>query len=234
MTAPSRYHQVLNHDRWKQAFGRQETIGQVLQYVLDHWGQLQKNPPADMKFSNSEPKITYFFGISLRKNAMSHGITGQFSPEVPVADINIRQELDSRGRTDISYFSDRSDPPLDFVLEFKKMKVKPGGDASRLAYCKSGVLRFVNAIYARETDFGFMVGLVDTGSNRPVVLNALKRAIQNPDMVQLLRTIRHPNGDAISTIGLRFDHCDFETRHARDHVPRQDVLVGHLLLVHEP
>lgn len=197
--------------------------------------QLQKHPPVDINFSNTEPKITYFFGMSLRKNAMSNGITGLFTPEAPVADIHeIRQELESRGRTDISYFSDRTDPSIDFVLEFKKMKVRPGGDTSRLAYCKSGVMRFVDAIYAHETDFGFMVGLVDTANNRPIVLNALKRAIQNPHMAQFLKAIQHPNGDFISTANLNFSLSDFETRHGRDHVPRQDVLLGHFLFVHEP
>jgi hypothetical protein len=233
MKAPPRYHQVLSDSRWQAAFGRQSTVERVLDYVIEHWNKLQLNPPADMRFSNAEPKITKYFGHSLRKNALAHGITGVFQPEADMADIDeVKQELAARGRTDISYYSDRIDPPLDFVFEFKKMKDKPGGNESRREYCKSGVMRFVNAVYARGADIGFMVGLVDKSSDEKVIADALKRAIQHPDMVRLLRMIKHPDGGAISSSNLVFKQCGFETRHARDHVPRQDVLLGHLILHH--
>jgi hypothetical protein len=233
MAAPSRYHQVLSDQHWQAAFGRQTSVESVLQYVLDHWARLQKHPPQDMKFSSHEPRITRFFALSLRKNARNHGISGLFTPEAMVGDIDeIKQELESPGRTDIHYFSDRTDPAINFVLEFKKLKLKPGGSKSRLEYCSSGVLRFVNATYARDTDFGFMVGLVDTQTNRRAILNALKGTIQHPDMVQLLKTIKTPSGQPIATADLKFSTSDFETRHGRDHVHRSDVLLGHFLLTH--
>lgn len=48
-----------------------------------------------------------------------------------------------------------------------------------------------------------------------------------------MRMIKNPSDSAIDTSGLVFSHSAFEKRHARDHVPRPDVLLGHLLLVHE-
>lgn len=233
MKAPARYHQVLSDARWQGAFGRQSTVEQVMAYVMAHWQELQANPPADMHFANAEPKITQYFGHSLRKNAMRNGITGLFSPEAVQADVDeAKKVLEARGRSDISYFSDRTDPPLDFVLEFKKMKLKPGGNQSRLAYCKDGVVRFVEAIYARDSDFGFMVGLVEKPEHVKPVADALVRAIQQPDMVRLLRMIKHPDGSAVTVQPLKFRHSGFETRHARDHVPRPDVLLGHLVFAH--
>lgn len=233
MAAPSRYHQVLSDKQWQDAFGRQTSVDAVLKYVRDHWALLQKHPPQDMKFSNKEPTITKYFAISLRKNAKTYGISGLFTPEASVADIDeVRQELGSRGRNDILYYSDRADHPIEFVLEFKKLKLKPGGKQSRLDYCGSGIMRFVNAIYARDTDFGFMVGLIEDESSRVTIVNALKSAIQNPDMLQLLKAIANPSGQAISSTDLKFAGSDFETRHSRDHVPRPDVLLGHFFLVH--
>jgi hypothetical protein len=88
MKAPARYHQVLSDNRWQAAFGRQSTVEQVMAYVISHWQELQANPPADMHFGNAEPKITQYFGHSLRKNAMRNGITGLFSPEAVQADVD--------------------------------------------------------------------------------------------------------------------------------------------------
>jgi hypothetical protein len=233
MKASPRYRQVLSDSRWQAAFGRQSTVERVLDYVIDHWHKLQVNPPADMRFSNPEPKITRYFGHSLRKNALAHGITGVFQPEAEMADVDeVKQELAARGRTDISYYSDRIDPPLDFVFEFKKLKARPIDNESRREYCKSGVMRFVDAIYAREADFGFMVGLVENASDDKVVADALKRVIQHPDMVRLLRLIEHPGGGEITSSNLTFKQCGFETRHARDHVPQPDVVLGHFILHH--
>jgi hypothetical protein len=232
MTAPSRYHQVLGQDRWQKAFARRESVEVVLEYVAKHWQDLQRHPPKDMMFSNKEPVITYFFGISLRRNALNHGITGQFTPEAPVADISIKMELEAKGRTDIAYFSNAQAPALDFVLEFKKLAAPKSGRESRSQYCDSGILRFVNAVYARETDFGFMIGLIERQADHAAIVNNLKRAMQNPSMKQLLRMIASPSGSTVVTDDLKFSTSEFETRHARDHVPREDVLLGHLMLVH--
>lgn len=235
MAAPSRYSKVLSDHKWQAAFGRQNTIDEVLSYLVQHWHERQKHPPKDMLFSSSEPKITKFFCVSLRKNAERHGISGNFTPEAPLADIDEETlELHAQGRADIEYFSDATSPAINLIFEFKKMKsTKVGAQRARMDYFKSGVTRFVNAKYARDSDLGFMIGLVDTAPNQTAVLDGLKRAIQIPDMVLHLRMIKNPSGNAIDTTGLVFAHSAFETRHARDHVPRADVLLGHLLLVHE-
>lgn len=237
MAAPSRYHTVLSNEHWDAAFGRQSTIEDVLEYILAHWQQLHRRPPADMVFSESEPHITKFFGLSLRKNARAHGIFGYFVPENPVGDIDeIRQVLESRGRTDLTYTTDRLEHPLEFVMEFKKLKSSKsakGGNASRKAYCADGMLRYVDGIYARDFDLGFMVGLVEFSSQVPDAINGLKRAIQQPDMERLLKLIKDPKGQiTVATKKLVFKSCDFETRHARDHVGQSDVLLGHIVLAH--
>lgn len=235
MAAPSRYHQSLSDKHWQKAFGRQPAIQQVLEFVVTHWHQLQKRPPADMAFDQSEPRITKYFCRSLKKFARSHGIFGFFVPEQLVSDLDeVRQVLESRGRTDISYLSDRIDPPLEFVLEFKKMKSSTGANASRLAYCKDGMARFVDAIYARDEEIGFMVALVATSGDVQACVDGLKRALQQPDMERHLRSIRNPKGNTTVTVnGIAFTSCDFETRHARDHKEQKDVVLGHIVLAHQ-
>ncbi len=235
MPASSRFYRAMSDEHWGKAFGRQTTIECVLEYVVAHWHRLQKRPPADMEFSQTEPHITRYFGLSLKKSARAHGIFGFFVPEHVVADIDeVRQVLESRGRTDITFLSDRIDPPLEFVLEFKKMKSLLGANASRLAYCKDGVSRFVDAVYARDEEVGFMVALVASSDDLPETLDGLKRAIQQPEMARLLRCITNPKGNTTLTVSdLAFKSCDFETRHARDHKGQKDVVLGHIMLAHQ-
>ncbi len=225
----------MSDEHWGKAFGRQATIQNVLEFVVTHWQQLQKRPPLDMEFSQSEPHITKYFCMSLKKSARAHGVFGFFVPEHFVADLDeVRQVLQSRGRTDITYQSDRIDPPLEFVLEFKKMKSQAGANASRLAYCKDGMSRFVDAVYARDEEVGFMVALVASEDDLPGVLDGLKRAIQQPDMARLLRSITNPKGrTTVTSVDLTFAACDFETRHARDHKGQSDVVLGHMVLAHQ-
>jgi hypothetical protein len=78
-----------------------------------------------------------------------------------------------------------------------------------------------------------MVGLVEKPEHVKPVADALVRAIQQPDMV------RHPAHDQATRTAapspcspLKFQQSGFETRHARDHVPRPDVLLGHLVFAH--
>lgn len=236
MAAPSRYKTILSDNKWDAAFGRQTSVQEVLNYVQRHWTELQAHPAPDLQPTKPEPTITKYFAISLRSNARNAGITGYFIPENPVAQINeVKQELESRGRTDVTYVSDSINPPLEFVLEFKKLKLKPGAKSSRLSYYKDGVLRFVNGIYAREAEIGFMVGLIASKADKPEILKGLQQGIQNPDMESMLKMIKDENGKTVVTPGHRFVTCSFETAHGRDHIKEcSDVLLGHVMLCHGP
>lgn len=234
MAVRPRYLSLLADVKWQAAFGRQSTVEKILDYVVTSWVELQKHPPADMNFSQPEPKITKYFAIALFKNAKAKGITGIFIPEHPVADIvEIKQELDKRGRTDISYYSDSIDPALQFVFEFKKLKPTPWGKASRLKYAEDGIIRFVDGIYGRGVDLGFMVGLVDHECDVKPVVEALRRRIQGADLSGLLRIINNEHGGKITSPARTFKICAFETYHARDHVKDSpDMVLGHLILAH--
>jgi hypothetical protein len=234
MAIPSRYDAILNDNKWDAAFGRQASVQEVLNYVQHHWSELQTHPAPDLQPTKPEPTITKYFAISLRTNARNAGITGYFIPENHVAQINaVKQELESRGRTDVTYVSDSINPPLEFVLEFKKLKLKPSAKSSRLSYYKEGVLRFVNGIYAREAEIGFMVGLITSKADKPEILKGLQQGIQNPDMQSMLKMIKDEDGKTVVAPGHRFTTCHFETAHGRDHINNcSDVLLGHVMLCH--
>lgn len=236
MAVRPRHHSLLTDAKWQAALGRQSTVEKVLDFVVTHWARLQNNPPDDMLFAKPEPKITKYFGLSLCKFAKTYGITGIFIVEHNVADIDeVKQELEKRGRTDITYFSNGIDPALEFVLECKKLKPSSLGKASRREYAKNGVLRFVNGIYARGTDLGFMVGFVEHDSDVKSISTALSRMIQEPDMTSLLRMITNDHGNVITSPSRSFKACAFETYHARDHAKDSpDMVLGHLILSHRP
>lgn len=234
MAIQSRYKAILSDNKWDTAFGRQASVQEVLNYVQQHWTELQAHPAPDLQPTKLEPTITKHFAISLRANARNAGITGYFIPENLVAQINAEtRELESRGRTDVTYVSDSIDPPLEFVLEFKKLKPKSGAKSSRLSYYKDGVLRFVNGIYAREAEIGFMVGLVASKADKSEILEGLQQGIQNPDIESMLKMIKNGDGKTVVAPGHRFTTCHFETAHGRDHIEKcSDVLLGHIVLCH--
>lgn len=236
MAIPSRYKTILSDEKWGEAFGRKNTVQDVIDYIQHHWGKLQLHPTPDLQPTELEPSITKYFGLSLRQNARTAGISGYFVPENPVAQVNeIKRELESRGRTDLTYFSDSIDPPLEFVLEFKKLKPNPGAKSSRRAYYNDGVMRFVNGIYAREADFGFMVGLIACKSDKPEILKGLQIGIQIPDTESKLKMIKDGRGKTVVSPSIKFKNCHFETAHGRDHVEEcSDVLLGHFILCHGP
>lgn len=230
---PPRHNALWIHPKWDAALGRRTTIEDVLAYIKTHWVQLQQHPPREMMFSENEPKITKYFRLSLRANKTLHGITGFFTAEDEVGKINTEtQEVGDRGRTDITYNSDRIDPPLTIVFEFKKLKLV--GENIRRNYCTNGMGRFVSGIYAEGDDVAFMIGLVQKESTGSQMLLSLQQAIQKPAMVGKLRLIQYPKGSFITTSPKSFSISDFETQHARDHVANcPDMLLGHFLLFHE-
>jgi hypothetical protein len=234
MAVQSRYKAILSDNKWDTAFGRQASVQEVLNYVQQHWTELQVHPAPDLQPTKLEPTITKHFAISLRVNARNAGITGYFIPENHVAQINaVTRELESKGRTDVTYVSDSINPPLEFVLEFKKLKPKQGAKSSRLSYYKDGVLRFVNGIYAREAEIGFMVGLIASKADKSEILEGLQQGIQNPDIQSMLKVIKDGDGKTVVAPGHRFTICHFETAHSRDHIEKcNDVLLGHLVLCH--
>jgi len=236
MGIPSRHSKARSSNLWQDAFGHKTTIDEVLNYVIAHWAHLQKVPPYDMQFHQREPKITKLFAKSLDQNKRNHGIWGFFIPEYCSSNINTeKQILERPGRTDMTYLSEKVDPPIELDIEFKKLASSGRSKTSRGAYFNDGVARFSNGIYAKKIDVGFMIGLVENQSDADSVLDGLMQGIQEKAMVQLLRMHKiKKTGKNIVSPAETFHQCAFETWHARDHVPDcADVMVGHFILVHE-
>jgi hypothetical protein len=233
MTIRSRHGSLWLDPKWEAALGRRTSVEDVLSFVQSHWRDVQKGPAPEMGPGDHEPKITKRFRLWLNKSKSSHGISGYFTAEDEVGNLDVGTgEVSDAGRTDIAYVSDRIDPPLKIVFEFKKLK--PLGKDVRREYCGGGVARFVQGVYSREDDIAFMVGMVKKQADGPQILVALKRAIQNPDMISLQRNILDAAGQAVTVTGRTFKDCDFETQHARDHLKDcPDILLGHFLLFHE-
>ena len=233
MNIRSRHGSLWLDPKWEAALGRRTSVEEILSFVQSHWRDVQKGPAPEMGPSDHEPKITKRFRLWLNKGKSRHGISGYFIAEDEVGNLDVDTgKVSDAGRTDIAYVSDRIDPPLKIVFEFKKLK--PQGKDVRREYCGSGVARFVQGVYSRDDDIAFMVGMVKKQADGPLILDALKRALQDSNMISLQRIILNSTEGAVTISDKSFNECDFETQHARDHLKDcPDILLGHFLLFHE-
>lgn len=218
---------------WQGAFGKNDAIADVLSCVQKHWAHLQPKSLEHMDFKSTEPRITKRFRLWLNKSKQTFGLSGFFVAEDEVGELDeVTGKVAKPGRTDITYFSDRCDPPLKIIFEFKKLKPSTKKDITH--YCEGGIQRFVNGTYGPDNTIAFMVGLIKNQSTQTLILDGLRSGIQKHFSIQQ-RILPDGTYGAITLKGKLFPSCDFETSHARNYKPNcPDILLGHFLLSHEP
>ncbi|MBC3871708.1 hypothetical protein H8K21_15885 [Undibacterium oligocarboniphilum] len=78
-----------------------------------------------------------------------------------------------------------------------------------------------------------MIGLIESDEQVNEIITGIKRGIQEDATIQLLRMLTNKNGKTIISPSPIFPACEFDSRHARDHVPNtNDVLIGYIFLSH--
>jgi hypothetical protein len=158
-------------DDWRKTFPYEDTR-QVVSFVKETWCDLVARKVPRFDPSSHEPKLTHFLSRVLDMRASDEGLTGCFVSEGHEGKPNLETgELENKGRTDIRYFSDRTE--IDLTFEFKKLKNRRD---SRLAYYGTeGMQRFLNGKYSSDKHLGLMVGLIS--ENVDACINGLKLSI---------------------------------------------------------
>ncbi|MEH2565648.1 Fis family transcriptional regulator [Bradyrhizobium sp. AZCC 2289] len=139
------------------------------------WAELTTLSPETFHADAKEPRLTELLCEHIRSVFKTRTrLTGQWSYERRIGKIKQRKsggvEIADRRRTDIEYFSDRYDPALELVFEFKKIN---GKAARRNTYVGSdGMLRFVTGSYSIKQPLAVMVGIVtdkETACVQPLI-----------------------------------------------------------------
>lgn len=148
---------------WQRAF-RSGDAPTVVRALRAAWDYLVATSPDTCRPEEPEPRLTILLGAHLHATKADHKLTGQWSYERQQG--NVRRKtarglyVVDRKRTDIQYFSNREDPVLDLVFEFKKL----GHQKSHREHYvgEDGMLRFVTGEYSLRQPLAVMVGILVT------------------------------------------------------------------------
>jgi hypothetical protein len=170
---------------WQRAFkaGDAPTVVRALHAA---WDELVASSPETFNPDEKEPRLTELLGQHLHDTKAIHKLTGQWTYERRQGQIWRKTanglRVVKRKRTDIQYFSNREEPVLDLVFEFKKL----GHQKSHREHYvgEEGMLRFVTGEYSLRQPLAAMVGILVTHADDS--LPPLTQWLNGPDAKALL------------------------------------------------
>jgi hypothetical protein len=197
------------------------------------WHELAALTPGTFYAGVQEPHLTELLCEQIRAVFKERTkLTGQWSYERKMGRIGQSARgaiISERRRTDIEYFSDRYDPALQLVFEFKKLShTKSRRD---LYTGEKGMLRFISGDYSAGQPVAVMVG---------ILLNAEKDCV--PPLIDLLQTskaqtalqIAATTGGPVKTPSVIFPQtARFDTEHTREATlapPHGTIVISHVFL----
>lgn len=197
----------------------EQDISKFLAYVRDVWTELRAAAPVWWTNRRETKLVEAFFAeLDNDERRVKAGIGfGHFTNENHLVDFGPDGMPKQVGRTDICFmYAVNFGPHL--ILEFKRLDNK-----ARLekAYATDGVKRFGSGQYAKNVDFGVMVGLVDGAVAQQ--LTRLQAHLLKTKVMAETQSNRLANPSHLPEL-------DFDTHHHRPHCASQDICVGHMLL----
>jgi hypothetical protein len=169
---------------WADAFPEEESA-QAARLLIHCWKQLVNFPATAFTAKLSEPKLTFILCEHLKSVSDADGrLTGRWGQENPLAKIDAAAgKIVKSYRTDIEYFSNRSQRVLRLIFEFKKIDNK---QKSISQYCGTdGMRRFIDGEYACGEPVAFMAGIII--ANRPQCLEKLRETLQAKATAQVFQ-----------------------------------------------
>jgi len=154
---------MTDRTSWHRAFkaGDAPTVVRALHAA---WDELVMSSPETFNPHEKEPCLTELLGQHLYDTKAIHKLTGLWTYETRRGKLRRTTpkgvRIVERKRTDIQYFSNKEDPALELVFEFKKL----GHQKSHRDYYvgEEGILRFVTGEYSLRQPLAVMVGILVT------------------------------------------------------------------------
>jgi hypothetical protein len=203
---------------WQQLFPIDDAT-KVVDLLQQTWDELVSKKTPRFDLTSKEPHLTQFLQSVLKTKALPAGLTGLFIAERldAVADLTTGK-LVKRSRSDICYFTNESHRLL-LTFEFKKLSHT---NTSHKAYCKDGILRFVEGKYSNDEPLALMVGMVEA-IHKSTCIQGIQIALNNP-IVALANPISTPSQ-------VFPNHAEFDSEHCRCN-SYPNIILSHLFLVY--
>lgn len=200
------------HD-WQRAFVKSDAK-KVVQVVCDAWLDLTKISGQTFHDKEKEHRLTELLGEYIRATRTGSGLTGHWSYEERLGTLTVAPtgglRVMNRRRTDIQYFSNKRNPVLRLVFEFKKIDHTK---ARRDAYTGAdGMERFVTGDYSIGEPVAVMAGMLLKPLPQTVPL--LKTYLSSATARAALSMVANPAGQFVRSPA-SFDPAEFETEHQR-------------------
>lgn len=217
---------------WQRAF-RSGDAPTVVRALRAAWDYLVVNSPDTFGPGEAEPHLTEMLGEHLHDTKADHKLTGQWSYERRQGKLRRTTakglRVVDRKRTDIQYFSNREDPVLDLVFEFKKLGHLKSHRDHYIG--EDGMLRFVTGEYSLRQPLAVMVGILVTHADDSVP--PLTQWLNSPDAKSLLHMQTVGGLQTLSPSSFFPIESLFDTEHLRslDKAPAHGtIVISHVFL----
>lgn len=203
---------MIDRTAWQEAFlgSHAPTAAKALKHA---WDLLVATSPDTFNAREIEPTLTKILCEQLIATKREDRLTGLWSYENPQGKLvrkGKRIGLENNRRTDIRYFTDRADPALELIFEFKRLNHQP---SQRKKYTgESGMMRFITGDYSVGNPLALMVGILNVHRDDCVppltqwLNSAEAKAELHMETVDRKQT-RNPSGF--------FVEAEFDTEHLR-------------------
>lgn len=216
---------------WLNAFPKEEAATAV-RLLCELWNELAATRAEGFTASVSEPDLTFVLCEQLKDVAKPRArLRGRWGQESQGGVIDRKTlRITHRFRTDIEYFTDRYEPALRLVFEFKKLD---NTKTTRDKYCgESGMWRFVTGNYSIGDPVALMAGIL-MDEEAPTI-DGLQQALQLPAVREPLAMVEAKKGNYFHEPSSLFPHhARFDTSHARDSKKapvHQSIRIAHVFL----
>lgn len=216
---------------WLNVFPKEEAATAV-QLLCELWNELAATRAEGFIATVSEPDLTFVLCEQLKDMAKPRAkLRGRWGQESQGGLIDHRTlRITARFRTDVEYFTDRYDPALRLVFEFKKLS---DNETTRSKYYgDSGMRRFVVGNYSIGDPVALMVGIL-MQEDKPVV-TGLRSALELPEVREPLAMIKTDRDSYLHDPSTLFPHhARFDTDHTREpgKAPaHQTIRIAHVFL----
>ncbi|MBB6095032.1 hypothetical protein HNQ60_003919 [Povalibacter uvarum] len=221
---------MTSRDAWLKVFPLDEAA-RAVGFLRHAWNELAASNLSGFHAGAKEPDLTFVLAERLKDTAQTSArLTGRWGQESLGGIVDKRTgRIARRWRTDIEYFSNRCEPRLSLIFEFKKLDEL---ERTRTLYYSEGMSRFVTGDYGKGEPVALMVGIFTADAT--ACERSIREGLTQAVTVAELKMVRSKGGGLLCIPSRLFaPHAAFDTEHqrtAKKAAPHGTICISHLFL----